>query len=88
FTPANLRWLQAWGYRPIVGSVIPFHWLQPAERSVQEVLQQVVGGSLLVLHESLGEPSVAELTDSIVGRLLARGYEFITVDQMWQSIRL
>lgn len=87
FTPASLRLLQTWGYRPMIGSVVPLHWLQPAERTVQEVTRQVAAGSLLVLHESLGGPSVAELTDAIVGRLLAAGYQFVTVDQMWQAMR-
>jgi hypothetical protein len=36
-----------------------------------------------VLHESLGGPPVASLTDAIIGELLAAGVAFVTVDEMW-----
>jgi peptidoglycan/xylan/chitin deacetylase (PgdA/CDA1 family) len=85
YTPATLAGLLAWGYRPVMWSVVPFHWMQPAEPTITQATRMVRRGSLLVLHESLGGPPVADLTDAIVTRLAAAGYGFVSVDQMWQA---
>ena len=85
FTPATLQALAEWGYRPVMWSVVPFHWLQSADATVQEVLRDVENGSILVLHEGLGGPPVIELVQTLLPALIAAGYRFITVDEMWQS---
>lgn len=85
FTPALLEALVRWGYRPVIGSIIPVHWVQPLERTVAQVLRHVEPGSLLVLHESLGGPPVAEIVDALVPHLHAANFACVTIDQVWQT---
>ncbi len=54
--------LPAWGYRPVIGSIVPVHWLQPSGVSLRQITTSIQPGSLLVLHEGLGGPPVAALT--------------------------
>ena len=84
-TPATLAALTAWGYRTVMWSLVPFHWLQPAQPTITQVTRLIRTGSVLVLHESLGGPPVAQLTDAIVIRLKAAGYQFVSVEQMWSA---
>jgi len=84
-TPATLAALTAWGYRTVMWSLVPFHWLQPAQPTIAQVTRLIRTGSVLVLHESLGGPPVAQLTDAIVIRLKAAGYQFVSVEQMWRA---
>jgi peptidoglycan/xylan/chitin deacetylase (PgdA/CDA1 family) len=86
FTPGTLRSLTMWGYRPVMWSVVPIHWLQPAEATVAQVMQQTCAGSLIVLHESLSGPPVAALADTIISALKTAQFRFITVDQMWRLL--
>ncbi|HEY3229269.1 MAG TPA: polysaccharide deacetylase family protein [Roseiflexaceae bacterium] len=83
-TPAGLIALAAWGYRPVMWSVVPFHWQQSANATIVQTTRLVRAGSVLVLHESLGGPAVADLADVIVTRLKAAGFQFVSVDQMWR----
>jgi peptidoglycan/xylan/chitin deacetylase (PgdA/CDA1 family) len=83
-TPAGLRALAAWGYRPVMWSVAPFHWQQPPSATIAQATHLVRPGSVLVLHESLGGPAVADLTDVILTWLKAAGFQFVSVDQMWR----
>lgn len=87
YTPAILRSLVAWGYRPVMWSVVPFHWLQTPERSLAQVESLVRPGSVLVLHEGLGGPSVAELCELLVTRLQGAGYSFVSINEMWQRAK-
>lgn len=87
YTPAILRSLVAWGYRPIMWSVVPFHWLQTPDRSIAQVESLVRPGSVVVLHEGLGGAPVAELCELLVKRLQESGYSFISIDEMWQSAK-
>lgn len=84
FTPRLLTRLQGWGYRPVIGSLVPVHWLQPPGITLHQMTTLIRPGSLLVLHESLGGPPVAALTDALLTRLADRGYHYVTIDQMWQ----
>lgn len=77
-----VRSLVAWGYQPVVCSLMPVHWMQPAALSVRHVLAQAGPGALIVLHEALGGPPVAGLTDSILAGLAGRGLSFVTVDAL------
>ena len=88
FTPATLKALRGWGYRPVMWSVVPLHWRQPARQTVREVVEQIHPGAILVLHESLPGPPVARLADEILPRLQEAGYEFVLVNDMWQTVRL
>lgn len=87
FTPAQLGALLAAGYRPTMWTLVPLHWLQPAQATLHQVLTQTRGGDLLVLHEALPGPPVTDLVAAIVPQLLARGYRFVTVEEMWAARR-
>ncbi|MBC8161555.1 MAG: polysaccharide deacetylase family protein [Roseiflexaceae bacterium] len=82
FTPHLVRLLREWGYRMVVGSLVPMHWIQPAERTIDQVFRYTEAGSLIVLHESLAGPPIAGLVDTIVAGLKTRGFEFMTIDEM------
>ncbi len=82
FSGALLGALRAWGYQPVLGSLMPIHWMQPAALSVRHVLAQAGPGALIVLHEALGGPPVAELTGRILAGLAGRGLSFVTVDAL------
>jgi peptidoglycan/xylan/chitin deacetylase (PgdA/CDA1 family) len=63
FTPRILRLLSQWQYRPVMWTIVPGHWLQPAAETVRQVVTQMRAGALLVLHEGQRHgPPVAALT--------------------------
>jgi peptidoglycan/xylan/chitin deacetylase (PgdA/CDA1 family) len=80
-----VRNLIAWGYQPVLCSIMPTHWMQPRLITVRQVVRQVENGALIVLHEGLEGPPVAELTDTILTKLADRGYSFVTVDTLRAS---
>ncbi len=84
FTPETLKLLRQWNYRPVMWSVVPEDWVLPgAATVVQRVLQQVEGGSLIVLHDGMcGGQDVAVTTQILIPRLLEQGYQFVTVDTL------
>lgn len=77
-----VRALTSWGYQPVLCSVMPVHWMLPAELSVRHTLSQTVPGALIVLHEGLGGPPVASLTDMILERLGERNYSYVSIDAL------
>jgi peptidoglycan/xylan/chitin deacetylase (PgdA/CDA1 family) len=83
-----VRALCDWGYQPVIGNLIPLHWLQPAAISLRQVLTQVGPGSLIVLHESLPGPAVAELTDRMLTELRGRELRFVGLDELRSSTPL
>jgi peptidoglycan/xylan/chitin deacetylase (PgdA/CDA1 family) len=87
FTPQTLRYLQQWGYRPVMWSVVPEDWVRPGIDTVtQRVLTQTCNGSLIVLHDGYcGGEDVATTVDRLIPRLLEQGYQFVTVDELWQQ---
>lgn len=87
FTPQTLTLLQQWNYRPVMWSVVPEDWVHPGVEAVsQRILQQTQNGSLIVLHDGYhGGMDVAATVDHLIPQLLAKGYDFITVDQLWQT---
>jgi len=87
FTPPILDSLVAAGYLPTMWTIVPFHWLQPAEATVRQVLNGVANGSILVLHESLPGPAVLDLAAAVLPGLLDAGYTFVTVHELWANSR-
>lgn len=87
FTPQTLKLLHQWHYRPVMWSVVPEDWVRPGVSVVvQRVLQQVQNGSLIVLHDgACGGQDVAATTAQLVPALLRQGYQFVTVDTLWQQ---
>lgn len=82
FTPTTLRALSEWRYQPVMWSVVPLHWMQPAEQTISQVRRQCAAGTLLVLHEGQVGPPVAELTDTIVAHLRDHHFAFETIDRL------
>ncbi|XGV98491.1 MAG: polysaccharide deacetylase family protein [Leptolyngbya sp. BL-A-14] len=87
FTPQTLSLLQQWQYRPVMWSVVPEDWVRPGVKTVvHRILQQVKNGSIIVLHDgSEGGPDVAETVAQLLPLLLAQGYRFVTIEQLWQG---
>ncbi len=85
FTPETLNLLREWGYRPVMWSVVPEDWVYPGVSVVvKRVLQQTCNGSIIVLHDGYcGGQDVAEVAAQIIPALLAQGYQFLTIDQLW-----
>lgn len=86
FTPATLRRLEAWRFRPVMWTVVPPHWLQNQQRTYSDITREMCDSAILVLHESLPGPPVARLTDEILSRLEDRGFTFTSIDCMWQTV--
>ena len=75
--------LKAWEYRPVIWNSIPPHWMQPMQWTIQQILQEVVPGSVIVLHDGKGHGSkVAQLVDAIIPRLKALDFVFIKLEDM------
>lgn len=89
FTPRTLQRLQQWNYRPVMWSVVPEDWVRPGVSvAVQRVRQQVQPGSLIVLHDGYcGGEDVAATAAELIPWLLEQGYQFASVDRLWQSVR-
>ena len=85
FTPSILNALLAAGYLPTMWTLVPFHWLQPAETTVRQVLNGVANGSILVLHETLPGPAVLDLAAAVLPLLIDAGYTFVTVQELWTN---
>lgn len=86
FTPKTLDLFQQWNYRPVMWSVVPEDWVRPGvDTVVQRVLQQAQNGSLIVLHDGVcGGQDVAATIQVLIPQLLQQGYQFVTVDRLWQ----
>lgn len=86
FTPKTLKLFQQWNYQPVMWSVVPEDWVRPGVFVVVErVLNQVKGGSLIVLHDGVcGGQDVAETIKILIPKLLTKGYKFVTIDRLWQ----
>jgi peptidoglycan/xylan/chitin deacetylase (PgdA/CDA1 family) len=86
-TPRTLKYLRSWGYRTVMWSVVPEDWLHPGvDVAIDRVLTQTTQGSQIVFHDGhYGGKDVAETVDRLIPQLKQRGYEFVTVDQLWQS---
>lgn len=79
--------LAHWGYQPVLCSIMPVHWMQPAAFSVRQVVAQIEGGSLIVLHEALSGPPIAQLTDAILQQIRTQPWQFVTIDALRTASR-
>ena len=87
FTPQTLQLFIKWKYRPVMWSVVPEDWVRPGVTTVvQRVLKQVQNGSLIVLHDGIcGGQDVAATIQTLIPQLIQQGYEFVTIDSLWQQ---
>lgn len=83
FNMRTLSRLQEWGFRLVMWSCIPPHWMQPVGWSIHQVVDSAVPGAVIVLHDGHGHGRrVAEIVEAVVPRIHALGYEFVTVEEM------
>lgn len=87
FSPAVLETLNAAGYLPTMWTLVPFHWLQSAAATVRQVIDGVGNGTILVMHEGLAGPAVTDLTLAVLPHLIAEGYRFVTIHEMWAKVQ-
>jgi peptidoglycan/xylan/chitin deacetylase (PgdA/CDA1 family) len=87
FTASILETLMITGYLPAMWSLVPFHWLQSLDSTVREVQKGVYSGAILVLHEGQPGPAAAEIVQALLPQLIAEGYSFVTVNQMWANLQ-
>lgn len=86
FTPNSLRALRGWGFRPVMWSVVPFHWAQKPEDAENEVQRHLRAGSIIVLHEAMNSGvDVLWLTERVIGMVRERGLRFVTIREMWNA---
>lgn len=87
FTPQVLENLCRWNYRPVMWSVVPEDWVRPGiDVAVQRILQQTQNGSLIVLHDGYcGGEDVAAIADQLIPKLQQQGYQFVSVEELWQA---
>lgn len=65
FTPPVLDALLRHRYRPVMWSIVPFHWHQMFDEAVVQVERQLGAGALIVLHEGMRAGSdVARLAEA------------------------
>jgi peptidoglycan/xylan/chitin deacetylase (PgdA/CDA1 family) len=88
FVPQTLHYLRQWNYRPVMWSVVPEDWVRPGvEIVVDRILSQTCNGSVIVLHDGYcGGEDVAATVDRLIPSLQDRGYQFVTIDQLWQQL--
>jgi peptidoglycan/xylan/chitin deacetylase (PgdA/CDA1 family) len=83
FTTKTMSLLTRWNFRLVMWSSIPPHWMQPVDRTIKQVFNEVVPGSVIVLHDGHGHGrKVASIVDTIVPRLKGMGFDFSKVENM------
>jgi peptidoglycan/xylan/chitin deacetylase (PgdA/CDA1 family) len=71
------------GFRLVMWSCIPPHWMQPASWSIRQVMEAIFPGAVIVLHDGHGHGKrVAEILEGIIPRIQSLGYDFLTVEEM------
>ena len=75
--------LTEWGYRLVMWNCIPPHFLQPLSWTIRQVLDSVIPGSIIVLHDGHGHGSIAaQIVEVIVPELKRQGFGFVTIQDM------
>lgn len=83
FTARTRYLLWGWGYRLVMWSCMPPHWMQPVGRSIRQVQGALQPGAVIVLHDGHGHGArVAEIVEAVIPRALSLGFEFVTVEEM------
>jgi peptidoglycan/xylan/chitin deacetylase (PgdA/CDA1 family) len=83
FNAKTLSLINELALRPVMWNCIPPHFLQPLSWSIRQVMEAVVPGSIIVLHDGHGHGrKTAHIVDTVVPQLQARGFEFVTIGHM------
>ena len=87
FTSKTLNLLKDWGYQPVMWNNIPPHWMQPVSWTISQIFDQIVPGSIIVLHDGHGHGTqAAQILDIMIPRLKTQGFEFVTIEKMRENI--
>jgi peptidoglycan/xylan/chitin deacetylase (PgdA/CDA1 family) len=88
FTPKTLSLLVDWGYRVVMWNSIPAHWMQPFRWTISEIYEELIPGSILVLHDGNGHGlRVAQILETVIPELRKTGFDFVTIEQMRTAIK-
>ena len=83
FTRRTLSSLVDWGYRVVMWNSIPAHWMQPFRWTISEIYEELIPGSILVLHDGNGHGRrVAQILETVIPELKKSGFDFVTIEQM------
>lgn len=83
FNTKTLAHLTEWGYRLVMWTSIPRHWMQPVSWSIRQIVVSLVPGAVIVLHDGHGHGTrVVEILEAVIPRIKSLGYTFITVEEM------
>lgn len=83
FNKKTLAHLTEWGYRLVMWTSIPRHWMQPVGWSIRQIMGSIVPGAVIVLHDGHGHGTrVAEILEAIIPHIKSLGYTFRTVEEM------
>lgn len=93
--PAVLRIVRSMGFEPVMWSVTGYDWnADSAEKIEQNVIRQVRGGDVILLHDG-GHVEVGTdrsfsitATDRLIARYKSEGYEFVTIPGMMKEAAL
>jgi peptidoglycan/xylan/chitin deacetylase (PgdA/CDA1 family) len=87
--PESLRVVRSLGLEPIMWNVTAFDWkTTSAERVERNVLKQVNGGNVILLHDGshrelgLDRSHTVEATDRLIRGYKSNGFEFVTIPEM------
>ncbi|HSM71235.1 MAG TPA: polysaccharide deacetylase family protein [Anaerolineales bacterium] len=83
FTARILSRLNESGYRLVLWDNMPLHFIQPIQRTVDQILTHTLPGSVIVLHDGKGHGrKVAAIVDTIIPMLKAKGFAFMRIEDM------
>jgi peptidoglycan/xylan/chitin deacetylase (PgdA/CDA1 family) len=83
FTDRILAQLKQWGFRPVMWSCMPPHWMQPVSWSIRQVMKAAVPGAVILLHDGQGHGKrVTEIVEEVIPRIHSLGLKFVTVEEM------
>ncbi len=70
---------------PFIAGVGCNDWMDnnPADRRAMSILRQVKDGDIILLHDAEGNHMTVEALDTIIPEMLAQGYKFVTVTELF-----
>ena len=71
---------------PFIAGIGCNDWLDnnPADRRALSILRQVKEGDIILLHDAEGNHMTVEALDTIIPEMLAQGYKFVTVSELFE----
>ena len=83
FNTKILSALNEWGYKLTLWDNMHLHFIQPAQWTINQILERTIPGSIIVLHDGNGHGSkVAPIVDTIIPMLKQKEYRFIKIEDM------